>query len=394
MSQETHLQFVIRLIAIIVVLMALVLLPVPLLPPQRLTEAVQSIFGLGWKVTYLVSAIGLEIVFYGSIGLTAAFVLKRRSSFKGRLLQTLIVPIILIGLALLIRSIKVGHLPVWINIVVPMTACLLGVWLGLSLKYQRWKFIVLILAVVAGVTFWGLRGGTSNTLTAAVEHHLQRLIAAGSSIPSGEGRFGALMRVAFSIPANETDNLNEVQNNRAAILALGIALGDERIARFVGLDNQSTLVRNAALLRKGTTLRKRNDWSRHFCLSASLAVLEHPLFSDAGGLMKEQLDALTGGSGFSFCDFAADRAGVKFASAATHSEADALAMQEFLKKGFKVDDFLPAIADLPENLTTEQFRAEFGNAGSDRYQQMISEIELRLNTCTALSPLKTGSTKK
>ena len=40
---------------------------------------------------------------------------------------------------------------------------------------------------------------------------------------------------------------------------------------------------------------------------AALAVLEHPLVSDAGGLMKEQLDALTHGSGFSFGDLAADR---------------------------------------------------------------------------------------
>jgi hypothetical protein len=63
-------------------------------------------------------------------------------------------------------------------------------------------------------------------------------------------------------------------------------------------------VRNAVLLRKGTTLRGRTDWPRHFSLSAALAVLENSLVSDAGGLIKEQVDVLAKGSGFSFTDIA------------------------------------------------------------------------------------------
>ena len=43
---------------------------------------------------------------------------------------------------------------------------------------------------------------------------------------------------------------------------------------------------------------RAEDWARHSALSAALAVLEHPLVSDAAGLMKEELDALTHGSGF------------------------------------------------------------------------------------------------
>jgi hypothetical protein len=186
------------------------------------------------------------------------------------------------------------------------------------------------------------------------------------------------MQVAFA--PDELDK-NTVQNNRAAILALGLALGDESLARFVGLDRESELVRQAALLRQGTTLREREDWPRHFFVSASLAVLEHPLVSDAGGLIKEQLDALTGGSGFSFCDFAADRAGVRFAGAATNSEEDAHAMQQLLIAGFIESNFFPPVADLPENLTTAQFRSEYGTVGSQLYRQKIIEIETRLNTC-------------
>jgi hypothetical protein len=106
-------------------------------------------------------------------------------------------------------------------------------------------------------------------------------------------------------------------------------------------------VHRAIALRQGLTLRGREDWARHYALSAALAVLEHPLVSDAGGLMIEQLDALTGGSGFSFGDLAADRAGVRFAVAATRSEAAAKSMQARLQSGFAVDDFFPPVADGP-----------------------------------------------
>jgi hypothetical protein len=143
----------------------------------------------------------------------------------------------------------------------------------------------------------------------------------------------------------------------------------------------------AALLREGTTLRERADWPRHFWVSAALAILENPFLSDAGGLMKEQLDALTNDSGFSFGDIAADRAGVRFANAATNSEEDATAMQDLLQKEFIVSDFFPPVAGLPENLTVSQFRSEYGAVGSQLYRQKIIEIESRLDNCVALSPL-------
>ena len=102
--------------------------------------------------------------------------------------------------------------------------------------------------------------------------------------------------------------------------------------------------------------------------------------------MKEQLDALARGSGFSFGDLAADRAGVRFATAATESEATAKAMQARLRNGFSVDDFFPPAADLPENLTVEQFRRDYGGVGSQRYRQKIREIETRLDRCVVFSP--------
>jgi hypothetical protein len=146
------------------------------------------------------------------------------------------------------------------------------------------------------------------------------------------------------------------------------------------------LVRQAVRLGAGATLRGRGDWSKHYTVSAALAVLEHPLVSDAAGLMKEQLDALTLGTGFSFADMAADRAGVRFAVAATDSEAAARATQARLRDVFTVSDFFPPAADLPENLTVEQFRRDYGGVGSQLYLELIAEIEARLDRCPGLSP--------
>jgi hypothetical protein len=374
-------------VAAAVILFALALAPAPLLPPHRFAEAVQSLFGISWKTAYLVTAIGLQAVFFGSIGILSAFVVKRASTLRGRLIQIIVVPLVIVFIGLIIRSAKMGHFTAWINVAIPIAACLLGVWFGLGLLYQRGKIILFALVAMIGATFWLLSGGAPAALSRATGNHLKELVASGSAIPPGEARFGALLKVAFTPLSEESIEVSAIQQNRAAILALGIALGEERLAKFVGLNRDSTLLYQAAQLREGTTLRERADWPRHFCVSAALAILENPLVSDAGGLMKEQLDALTRGSGFSFCDIVADRAGVRFANAATNSEEDAKAMQDLLKREFMVSNVFPPVAGLSENLTVEQFRSEYGAIGSKLYLQKIVEIESRLDNCAALSPL-------
>ncbi|HEX4793207.1 MAG TPA: hypothetical protein VH370_05415 [Humisphaera sp.] len=367
------------------VLLLLLIVPAPLLPPHRVARAAQSVLGIGWAKAYFVAAIGLQTVFYGALGVLAAFAVNPAPTPRRRLLQIGILPLVVVGVALLIRSLKLGHLPLWINAAVPIAACLVGVGLGLGMLYRRAKVTLLVAAALIGVTLWQLLGGTSAELTLATKAHLQRLVAAANQIPADEHRFGALLQIALApVPADSAHD-DEVQNNRAAILAWGIAVGDERLARFVGLKD-AELLRQAAALRQGTTLRGRADWSRHYALSAALAVLENPLISDAAGAMKEQLDALTGGSGFSFGDLAADRAGVRFAVNATRSQPAAKAMQARLQNGFALDDFFPPVADLPENLTVEQFRHAYGGVGSPRYRQQVDEIETRLDPCAALSP--------
>ncbi len=375
-----------RVVAAGLVLLALFAVPAPLLPPLGLAEAAQSLLGASWTTAYLVAAIGLHSAFYGSLGALATFTLRRASTLRGRFLQVALMPWAVVGVAVVVRSVKVGHSPVWTNAIVPIVACLAGVGLGLGLLYRRWKATLVISVVVIGATLWGWRAGPSSALSLATATRLRRLVATDSLPPAGDARFALLLQTAFTALPNEVARASAIDHNRAAILALGIAVGDARLARLVGLERDTALVRQAVQVGTGATLRGRDDWSKHYTVSAALAVLEHPFVSDAAGLMKEQLDALTQGSGFSFGDMAADRAGVRFAAAATHSDAAAQAMQARLHGGFAVADFFPSAADLPENLTVEQFRRDYSGVGAPRYRQLTAEIEARLDSCPGLSP--------
>ena len=370
-----------------IVLVALLAVPAPLLPPHRLTEALRTIFGIGWTPAYLVAAVAVQVVFYGLLGVLAASTVNRAGTLQGRLFQVVTIPVLVVGVAIIIRSLKMGHLPIWINAAVPTAACVIGVLFGLGLLYGRWKGTIVVVVLLLGMTLWEISGGGSTELRHATEAHLQNILSVAPSLPTGEARFESLLRIAFAPVPHDGDEGDAVEQNQAAIVAWGIVVGHERLARLVGLNPDSQLVRRAAEVREGVTLRGREDWARHYALSAALAVLEHPLISDAGGLMKEQLDALTRGTGFSFGDLAADRAGVRFATAATSSEASAKAMQLRIRRAYSVDDLFPATIDFPENLSVEEFRRDFGGVGSQRYRSEVNRIEAQLDSCAALSPL-------
>jgi hypothetical protein len=117
-------------------------------------------------------------------------------------------------------------------------------------------------------------------------------------------------------------------------------------------------------------------------VSGALTVLSAAAPSDAAGLLKEELDA-DAGSGFSFADLLADRAGTSFADVATRDDASALRVQQRLASGFRVDDFFPAAADLPEGIADAELQSSYGGVGGPLYRQKTDEIERRLARCAA-----------
>lgn len=130
----------------------------------------------------------------------------------------------------------------------------------------------------------------------------------------------------------------------------------------------------------GITLAGRSDLPLHFIVSASLAAESGSPLADAVGLYKE-LDDSRGGSGFSFVDLAADRAGTRLGELA---KRDPRRLQAALAASASESQLLPDIKDLPESLTQEQFEARYGGVGAPAYARMMAEIEARLDTVPLL----------
>lgn len=207
-------------------------------------------------------------------------------------------------------------------------------------------------------------------------HHLLELV-------QGPGRpdFQDCVQVVFEEAKRRSQNGDPVRENRAAILALGYTLGHPRLRMLLG-DDVPRLSGDDIREFRRLTLRGRQDWTRHFWLSAALQVLGNTAVSLDVGVLKEELDA-DGGSGFSFGDLLADRAGTMLATTATSNSANAVQFQQHLTGEFDVASIMPPGADLPEGLQEAMFEARFGGVGGEEYQQMLAEIDRRIRDCAA-----------
>jgi hypothetical protein len=215
-----------------------------------------------------------------------------------------------------------------------------------------------------------------------VQAHLEHLIRAAKDLPKGDARFTACLRTAFSHARERSRDGDAVGENRAAILALGMLLGHWRVETLVGRVTDGGTMQKAVRAFRGTTLRGRDDWPKHFFVSAALTALAIGSLSDAAGLLKEEIDA-DGGSGFSFGDLLADRAGTTFATTATRDEPTARTFQERLARGVTVDDVFPSAAGLPEGIQDAELRARYGGVGGEGYRKLAAEVEKRLERCGA-----------
>lgn len=227
---------------------------------------------------------------------------------------------------------------------------------------------------------WGEEA--AEAMREAVEAQLDRLLEVLPGAPPGDARFGRALETAFALARERSAQGSAVEENRAALLALGVVLGHPRLARAVGEKLDDGRSGRAEEVRRETTLRGRDDWTRHFTVSGALTVLSAVAPSDAAGLLKEELDA-DGGSGFSFGDLLADRSGTTFADRATRDEASAAAMQARLAAGFRVDDFFPVADGLPEGIPDAELQSRYGGVGGALYRRHADEIERRVAACPA-----------
>jgi hypothetical protein len=209
----------------------------------------------------------------------------------------------------------------------------------------------------------------AQALTGAMQAHASA--GGGASLPL-ERLLPPLFTLASQRSAGGGDALAE---NRAALLTLALQAIGRRLSDLVPAIQAAPQPQHVTV-----TLAGREDFPQHFLISAVLALEGGGPLADAIGVYKEQAD-LRGGSGFSFNDIAADRAGTRLGLLARR---DPQALQARLARGTRESDFMPDVADLPEFLNEHDFLATYGGVDAPPYRRMLAEIERRLDALPLL----------
>ena len=192
-----------------------------------------------------------------------------------------------------------------------------------------------------------------------------------------KGRLVDLLRAMFAAAQTRSYAADPVLENTALLTVLGTWASRQDLARLV----PGELQRPGGFRWK---LDGRTDFAQHFLTSAALAARGDSTLSDAVGLFKEINDT-DAGSGFSFTDIAADRAGTRFGAAVTANTAAARDAQHRLAAGIEESTVMPSVKDLPEHLRGAEFRERFGHVGSPEYHALMQEIEDRIGTLSFYS---------
>jgi len=168
--------------------------------------------------------------------------------------------------------------------------------------------------------------------------------------------------------------------NKAALTALVLYFGTDKFELFIGgvsnYSSKQALQRRK--LQSSVTLRNRVDIQKHFIYSIALQLFGSSSASDAIGELKEFLDSNKGGSGFSFADLMADRAGTRLAMISTQSNKSALLVQARLAQTNSESAIIPTLTTLPEGITQQAFKKYYQNIQSKNYIAMLNHIDEQL----------------
>lgn len=180
----------------------------------------------------------------------------------------------------------------------------------------------------------------------------------------------------LAVKRSAADGGNAIDENKAAILALAIYFGDDRMSKLAG-NSEKKFFSGSRFGSHNVTIKGRHDLVQHFLTSAGLQLAAGVDIANAIGEFKEIADTLRGGSGFSFSDIAGDRAGVVLAERAI-SATNAKRLQNMLSQVKNESEFFPDIMGLPDNMTQAEFESRFGDVENQRYLDLMADIEHRI----------------
>ena len=188
----------------------------------------------------------------------------------------------------------------------------------------------------------------------------------------------SLMPPLFQLALERGAGGDQVRENRAAIVVLGLYAIGKPLDRFV-----TAAARWRKPAGRSLTLAGRDDFPKHFLVSAAIAAEAGSPLADAVGVYKEVEDS-RGGSGFSFNDIGANRAGTRFGEVASQSPRRARELAKALASGVDESDFMPDVSDLSEFMAEAEFKRRFGGVDSPDYEKMIATIDERINALPLL----------
>ncbi len=184
-----------------------------------------------------------------------------------------------------------------------------------------------------------------------------------------QASFAMTLRRAFG---ERPPGVDAVAYNRAAFVALAMHVVGPEARRLAG----SSAMHDAMMKAEPPELRVggRPDLAKHFALSAALTATFDPRFTRAIGEWKELDDSLPGGSGFSFVDLTANRAGMHLARAAT-DPATAAQVADLLADTNDAALFPTAAHTMAEGLGAAEFSRRYGGLAGANYAQAVRRVD-------------------
>ncbi|MBL1265427.1 hypothetical protein [Candidatus Methylomicrobium oryzae] len=186
-----------------------------------------------------------------------------------------------------------------------------------------------------------------------------------------------LLQPMFQLAFNRSTPESAIEENRLVIFAVNDYVNKHQIPKLL----DATDLKTAEKPQYSAFMYKRIDLAQHFIGAAALTASVNGKLAKVMGEQKELSDA-DGGSGFSFIDLAADKAGTRFGEIATSTPENARKIQKAMSTIRSYSEFMPDPRDLPEKMSAEEFRKRFGAINSPEYQKISKEIDARI---TALS---------
>mgnify|MGYP003392288977 CR=1 FL=1 len=181
-----------------------------------------------------------------------------------------------------------------------------------------------------------------------------------------------LLKPLFELALQRSTLDNAIEENKKVIMTVNNYVNNKETKKFL-----ATPASPAKGQQYSAFLYKRIDLAQHFIGSAALTASMNGQVAKVVGEEKELSDA-QGGSGFSFIDLAADKAGTRFGELATSSPENALRIQKAMAEIKDYSDFMPDPRDLPEHMDEAEFKQRYQSIESPAYQELSNRIDARI----------------